>query len=126
MTSAVGEFLSLNRFLGPVDHSVTTNTPLTKSQIMGRHCADNNTGAQRYLFSGRFQISGDRGTQLLRAIRSREDHSDEKITHHEVGWSPWSPVRNHPVNVQGGQVSDWEESQVLAALAVSELSAAVQ
>jgi hypothetical protein len=38
-------------------------------------------------------------TQLLRAaapmskktlvgaaIRSREDHSDEKITHHEVGW----------------------------------------
>ena len=123
MTSAVGEFLSLNRFLGPVDHSVTTNTPLTKSQIMGRHCADNNTGAQRYLFSGRFQISGDRGTQLLRAIRSREDHSDEKITHHEVGWSP---LRSHPINVRGGQVSDLEESQMLAALAVSDLPAALQ
>jgi hypothetical protein len=41
-----------------------------------------------------------------RAIRSREDHSDEKITHHEVGWSP---LRNHPINVRGGQVSDWEE-----------------
>jgi hypothetical protein len=62
-------------------------------------------------------------TQLLWAIRLREDHSDEKITHHEVGWSP---VRNHPVYVRGGQVSDWEESQVLAALAVSELSAALQ
>jgi hypothetical protein len=87
-------------------------------------------------FSGRFQISGDRGTQLLRAaapmskktlvgaaIRSREDHSDEKITHHEVGWSP---LRNHPINVRGGQVSDWEESQMLAALAVSELPAALQ
>jgi len=47
------------------------------------------------------------------AIRLREDHSDEKITHHEVGWSP---VRNHPVYVRGGQVSDWEESQVLEAL----------
>ena len=57
------------------------------------------------------------------AIRSREDHSDEKITHHEVGWSP---LRNHPINVRGGQVSDWEESQMLAALAVSELSAALQ
>jgi len=31
-----------------------------------------------------------------------------------------------PINVRGGQVSDWEESQVLAALAVSELSAALQ
>ena len=57
------------------------------------------------------------------AIRSREDHSDEKITHHEVGWSP---LRNHPINVRGGQVSDWEESQMLAALAVSELPAALQ
>ena len=57
------------------------------------------------------------------AIRAREDHSDEKITHHEVGWSP---VRNHPVYVRGGQVSDWEDSQVLAGLAVSELSAALQ
>ena len=27
-------------------------------------------------------------------------------------------VRNHPVSVRGGQVPDWEESQVLAALAV--------
>ncbi len=85
---------------------------------------------------GRFQISGDRGTQLLRAaapmskktlvgaaIRSREDHSDEKITHHDVGWSP---LRNHPINVRGGQVSDWEESQMLAALAVCELPAALQ
>jgi hypothetical protein len=101
--------------------------------------ADNNAAWQGHrgtLFSGRFQISGDRGTQLLPslgggtqvqkvgvAIRSREDHSDEKITHHEVGWSP---VRNHPVYVRGGHVSDWEESQVLAALAVSELPAALQ
>ena len=80
-------------------------------------------GPRGTFFSGRFQISGDRGTQLLRAIRLREDHSDEKITHHEVGWSP---VRNHPVYVRGGQVSDREESQVLAALAVSEFSAALQ
>ena len=96
-------------------------------------------GHRGTLFSGRFQISGDRGTQLLRAaapmskktlvgaaimmIRSREDHSDEKITHHEVGWSP---LRNHPINVRGGQVSDWEESQMLASLAVSELPAALQ
>ena len=57
------------------------------------------------------------------AIRSREDHSDEKITHDEVGWYP---LRNHPINVQVGQVSDCEESQVLAALAVSELSAVLQ
>ena len=60
-------------------------------------------------------------------LREDRDHSDEKITvtHHdgEVGWSP---VRNHPVNVRGGQVSDREESQVLAALAVSEFSAALQ
>ena len=53
------------------------------------------------------------GTLVGVAIRSREDHSDEKITHHEVGWSP---LRNHPINVRGGQVSDWEESQMLAAL----------
>jgi hypothetical protein len=46
-----------------------------------------------------------------------------KSLNHEVGWSP---VRNHPLYVRGGQVSDWEESQVLAALAVSELSAALQ
>ena len=68
------------------------------------------------------------GTQVQKdpvggAIRSREDHSDEKITHHEVGWSP---LRNHPINVRGGQVSDWDESQKLAALAVSELPAALQ
>ena len=97
---------------------------LSSCKSMGRHCADNNAGAQRYLFSGHFQISGDRGTQLLRAAAPpREDHSDEKITHHEVGWSP---LRKHPVNVRGGQVSDWEESQILAALAVSELPAALQ
>ena len=30
------------------------------------------------------------------------------------------------INVRGGQVSDWEESQMLAALAVSELPAALQ
>jgi hypothetical protein len=83
-------------------------------------------GHRGTLFSGRldrFQISGNYCTQLLQTIRLREDHSDEKITHHEVGWSP---LRNHPVNVRGGQVSDWEESQVLAALAVCELSAALQ
>ena len=48
--------------------------------------------------------------------------TDEKITHHEVGWSP--PETTH--NVRGGQASDWEESQMLAALAVSELPAALQ
>ena len=62
-------------------------------------------------------------TPVGAAIRSREDHSDEKITHHEVGWSK---LRNHPINVRGGQVSDWEESQMLAALADSELSAGLQ
>jgi len=40
---------------------------LSSCKSMGRHCADNNAGAQRYLFSGRFQITGDRGTQRLRA-----------------------------------------------------------
>jgi hypothetical protein len=78
-------------------------SPCASDAALDRDCADNNAGAQRYLFLGRFQISGDRGTQLLRAIRLREDHSDGKITHHEVGWSP---VRNHPVYVRGGQVSD--------------------
>jgi hypothetical protein len=34
--------------------------------------------------------------------------------------------RQPPVYVRGGQVTDWEESQVLAALAVSELSAALR
>ena len=42
-------------------------------------------------------------------------YPDLNREHHEVGWSP---LRNHPINVRGGQVSDWEESQVLAALAV--------
>ena len=105
---------------------------------MGRHCEDNNAGAQRYPFFGSFSdiwrsrhsASPGGGTHVQKlgtlvggTIGSREDHSDEKITHHEVGWSP---VRNHPINVRGGQVSDWEESQMLAALAVSELPAALQ
>jgi len=38
----------------------------------------------------------------------------------------WSPLRNHPIHVRGGQVSDWEESQVLVAFAVTELSSALQ
>ena len=95
-------------------------------------------GHRGTLFSGRFQISWRSlhsaspagcthvqklGTLVGAAIRSREDHSDEKITHHEVGWSL---LRNHPINVRGGQASDWEESQMLAALAVSELPAALQ
>ena len=33
---------------------------------------------------------------------------------------------NKRMIIQGGQVSDWEESQMLAALAVSELPAALQ
>ena len=69
----------------------------------------------RYLAIAALSFSGRRHP-VGGAIRSREDHSDEKITHHEVGWSP---LRKHPVNVRGGQVSDWEESQMLAALAVS-------
>ena len=102
----------------------------------GEGTAQITTQGHRDTFFRVVQIAGDRGTQLLRAaapmskrtlvgaaIRSREDHSDEKITHHEVGWSP---LRNHPINVRGGQVSDWDESQVLAALAVSELSASLQ
>ena len=98
---------------------------------------DRDAGAQRYPFFGSFSdiwrsrhsaspVGGTHvqklGTLVGAAIRSREDHSDEKITHHEVGWS----LRNHPINVRGGQVSDWEESQMLAALAVSELPAALQ
>jgi hypothetical protein len=101
-----------------------------------RHCADHNAGAQMYPFFGSFSdiwrsrhsASPDVDTQVQKdpvggVIRSREDHSDEKITHHEVGWSP---LRNHPINVRGGQVSDWEESQMLAALAVSELPEGLQ
>jgi hypothetical protein len=67
----------------------------------------------RYLATAALSFSGRRHPVGV-AIRSREDHPDEKITHHEVGWSP---LRNHPINVRGGQVSDWEESQMLAALA---------
>ena len=102
----------------------------------GKGTAQITTQGHRDTFFRVVQISGDRGTQLLlavapmskktlvgAAIRSREDHSDEKITHHEVGWSP---LTNHPINVRGGQVSDWEESQMLAALALSELPAALQ
>ena len=62
------------------------------------------------------QISGDRGTRLLRAIRLG------KTTHREVV----VPGQKPPVYVRGGQVTDWEESQVLAALAVSESSAALR
>jgi hypothetical protein len=36
----------------------------------------------------------------------------------------WSPVRHHPY--MSAVDSDWEESQVLAALAVSESSAALR
>jgi len=112
--------------------------PFPHVQAWGNYCADNNAGAQRYPFFGSFSdiwrsrhsASPGGGTHVQKlgtlvgaAIRSREDHSDEKITHHEVGWSP---LRNHPINVRGGQVSDWEESQMLAALAVSELPAALQ
>ena len=79
----------------------------------GEGTAQITTQGHRDTFFRVVQIAGDRGTQLLRAIRSREDHSDEKITHHEVGWSP---LRTHPINVRGGRVSDWEESQMLAAL----------
>ena len=35
MTSAVTAFISLNRFLGPVDDYVTTKPPVTKSQRLG-------------------------------------------------------------------------------------------
>jgi len=76
-------------------------------------------GHRGTLFSGRFQISGDsRGTQLLRAIRFREDHSSRD-------GGPWSESTKFTSKV-AGQVSDWEESQVLAVLAVRELSAALQ
>ena len=80
----------------------------------------------RYLATAALSFSGRRhpGNPVgVAIIRSREDHSDEKITHHEVGWSP---VRNHSINVRGGQVSDWEESQMLAALAIREFPAALQ
>ena len=43
-------------------------------------------------------------------------------THSEV----MVPSQKPPVYVRGGQVSDWEESQVLAALAVSEFFEALQ
>jgi hypothetical protein len=119
--------LCSHRFSGVHIVSLGMGRPFPHVQAWGRHCADNNAGAQRYLFSGRSDIWRSRhsaspgggthvqklGTLVSVAIRSREDHSDEKITHHEVGWSP---LRTHPINVRGGRVSDWEESQMLAAL----------
>ena len=45
-----------------------------------------------------------------------------KTTHREVV----VPGQKPPVHVRGGQVTDWEASQVLAALAVSESSAALR
>ena len=51
-------------------------------------------------------------------VRRTQVTTEHRLHCKTVGWSP---VRNHPVYVRGGQVSDWEESQVLAALAVSEL-----
>ena len=100
---------------------------LSSCKSMGRHCADNNAGAQkgtffRVVFRYLATAALGRWHPVGGAIRSREDHSDEKITHHEVGWSP--PETTH--NVRGGQASDWKESQMLAALAVSELPAALQ
>jgi hypothetical protein len=72
--------------------------PFPPVQAWGRHCADNNAGSQRYPFFGSFSdiwrsrhsaspVGGTHvqklGTLVGAAIRSREDHSDEKITHHE-------------------------------------------
>jgi hypothetical protein len=49
---------------------------LSSCKSMGRHCRIILQGHRDTFFSGRFQISGDRGTQLLRAISpDREDHS---------------------------------------------------
>jgi len=84
---------------------------------MGRHCADNNAGAQRYPFFGSF-------SDIWRSRHSAS--SGYLIKGRSLIARGWSPVRSHPVYVRGGQVPDWEESQVLAALAVSELSAALQ
>jgi len=84
---------------------------------MGRHCADNNAGAQRYPFFGSF-------SDICRSRHSAS--SDYSIKGRSLITRGWSPVRSHPVYVRGGQVSDWQESQVLAALAVCELSAALQ
>ena len=64
--------------------------PFPHVQAWGRHCADNNAGAQRYPFFGSFSDIWPSRHSASPGIRSREDHSDEKITHHEVGWSPVS------------------------------------
>ena len=79
------------------------------------------------------QISGDRGTQLLRAaapggIRwvSPLDQGKTTLMRRSL-ITRWGGPRSETThNVRGGQVSDWEESQMLAALAVSELPAALQ
>jgi len=73
---------------------------LSSCKSMGRHCADNNAGAQRYLFSGRFQISGDSCTQLLRAIRLRADHSDETLDASE-----WSSLKTAGASHAGDSFS---------------------
>ena len=57
-----------------------------------------------------FPMKHSTHTQLLRAIRLMEDHSS----------------RGGGRRSEAGQVPDWEESQMLAALAVSELPAALQ
>jgi hypothetical protein len=75
------------------------------------------TRAQRYPFFGSF-------SDIWRSLHSAFSGYSIKGRSLIVRW--WSPVRNHPVYVRDGQVPDWEESQVLAALAVSELSAALQ
>ena len=92
---------------------------LSSCKSMGRHCADNNAGAQRYLFSGWF-------SDIWRSRHSAS--SGYSIKGRSLIARGWSPVRSHLVYVRGGHSSLglWEESQVLAALAVSELSAALQ
>jgi hypothetical protein len=95
--------------------------------------ADNNAGAQRYLFSGHFQISGNHCTQLLRAaapggIRwvSPLDQGKTTLMRRSL-ITRWGGPRSETThNVRGGQVSDWEESQMLAVLAISELPSALQ
>jgi hypothetical protein len=93
---------SMCLFLFVYPRARTHTCPHTPTKNHGEGTAQITTQGHRgTLFSSCFQISGDRGTQLLRAaapmskktlvgaaIRSREDHPDEKITHHEVGWSP--------------------------------------
>jgi len=71
---------------------------------------------QRYLFSVRSDIWRSRHSA------SSGHHRLGKTTHREV----LVPGQQPPVYVRGGQVPDWEESQVLAALAASESSAALR